>query len=89
METYRERKQSVYRVYARSFDDDRCPMLGDQALPTCLTFVADALNGIGAALPLRQRSFRAVPACRPPADGRLACLSPVRANDPDHPRPWT
>ena len=52
METYRERKQSLYRVYARSFDDDRCPMLGDQALPTCLAFVADALSGIGAVLDL-------------------------------------
>lgn len=52
METYGERKQSVYRVYARSFDDDRRLTLGDQALPTCLTFVADALSGIGAVLDL-------------------------------------
>ena len=32
METYRERKQSVYRAYAKSYDDDRRRMLGDQAL---------------------------------------------------------
>jgi SAM-dependent methyltransferase len=52
METYRERKQRVYRVYAKALDDDRRPTLGDQALPTCLTFVADALSGIGAVLDL-------------------------------------
>jgi ubiquinone/menaquinone biosynthesis C-methylase UbiE len=52
METYRERKQSVYRVYAKSFDADRHLATGDQALTTCLTFVADALSGIGAVLDL-------------------------------------
>jgi ubiquinone/menaquinone biosynthesis C-methylase UbiE len=52
METYRERKQSVYRVYAKSFDADRHPATGGQALTTCLTFVADALSGIGAVLDL-------------------------------------
>jgi ubiquinone/menaquinone biosynthesis C-methylase UbiE len=52
METYRERKQSVYRVYAKSYDDDRRLMLGDQALTARMTFIADALSGIGAVLDL-------------------------------------
>jgi ubiquinone/menaquinone biosynthesis C-methylase UbiE len=52
MQTYRERKQSVYRVYARSYDADRCLMLGDQALAARLTFVADALSGVSAILDL-------------------------------------
>jgi ubiquinone/menaquinone biosynthesis C-methylase UbiE len=52
METYRERKQSVYRVYAKSYDDDRRLMLGDQALAVRMTFVADALSGVSALLDL-------------------------------------
>ena len=52
METYRERKQSVYRAYAQSYDDDRRLRLGDQALTARMTFVADALSGVGAVLDL-------------------------------------
>jgi ubiquinone/menaquinone biosynthesis C-methylase UbiE len=52
METYRERKQRVYRRYAKSYDDDRRLMLGDQALTARMTFVADALSGISAVLDL-------------------------------------
>jgi ubiquinone/menaquinone biosynthesis C-methylase UbiE len=52
METYRERKQNVYRVYAKSYDDDRRLMLGDQALVARMTFVADALSGVSAVLDL-------------------------------------
>jgi ubiquinone/menaquinone biosynthesis C-methylase UbiE len=52
METYRERKQNVYRVYAKSYDDDRRLMLGDQALAARMTFVADALSGVSAVLDL-------------------------------------
>jgi ubiquinone/menaquinone biosynthesis C-methylase UbiE len=52
METYRERKQNVYRVYAKSYDDDRRLMLGDQALTARMTFVADALSGVSAVLDL-------------------------------------
>lgn len=52
METYRERKQNVYRIYAQSYDDDRRLMLGDQALEARLTFVADALSGVSAILDL-------------------------------------
>lgn len=52
METYRERKQSVYRVYAKSYDDDRRLMLSDQVLTARLTFVADALSGVSAILDL-------------------------------------
>jgi ubiquinone/menaquinone biosynthesis C-methylase UbiE len=52
METYRERKQSVYRIYARSYDDDRRLMLGDQTLTAGMTFIAEALSGIGAVLDL-------------------------------------
>jgi ubiquinone/menaquinone biosynthesis C-methylase UbiE len=52
METYRERKQSVYRVYAKSYDDDRRLMLAGQALTARMTFIADALSGIGAVLDL-------------------------------------
>jgi ubiquinone/menaquinone biosynthesis C-methylase UbiE len=52
MQTYRERKQRVYRVYARSYDDDRRLMLGDQALSARMTFVADALSGVSAVLDL-------------------------------------
>jgi hypothetical protein len=40
METYRERKQSIYRIYAKSYDDARCLMLGDQALTARMTRVA-------------------------------------------------
>ena len=52
MATYRERKQRVYRVYAKSHDDDRRRMLGDQALTARMTLIADALSGIGAVLDL-------------------------------------
>jgi ubiquinone/menaquinone biosynthesis C-methylase UbiE len=52
METYRERKQSVYRVYAKSYDDDRRLILGDQVLTARMTFVADALSGVSAILDL-------------------------------------
>ena len=52
MQTYRERKQSVYRVYAKFYADERRFMLGDQAVITGMTFVADALSGISAALDL-------------------------------------
>jgi ubiquinone/menaquinone biosynthesis C-methylase UbiE len=52
METYRERKQSIYRIYAKSYDDDRRLMLGDQALVARMTFVADALSGVSAVLDL-------------------------------------
>ena len=52
METYRDRKQSVYRVYAKSYDDDRRLMLGDQALTARMTFIADALGGLSAVLDL-------------------------------------
>jgi ubiquinone/menaquinone biosynthesis C-methylase UbiE len=52
METYRDRKQSVYRVYAKSYDDDRRLMLGDQALTARITFIADALSGLSAVLDL-------------------------------------
>jgi ubiquinone/menaquinone biosynthesis C-methylase UbiE len=52
METYRERKQSVYRLYAKSYADDRRLMLGDQALTARMTFVADALSGVSAVLDL-------------------------------------
>jgi ubiquinone/menaquinone biosynthesis C-methylase UbiE len=52
METYRDRKQSVYRVYAQSYDDDRRLMLGDQALTTRMTFIADVLSGVTAVLDL-------------------------------------
>lgn len=52
METYRERKQSVYRAYAKSYDDDRRLMLGDHALTARMTFIADALSGIDAVLDL-------------------------------------
>ena len=52
METYRERKQSVYRVYAKSYDDDRRLMVGDHALTARMTFVADALSGISTVLDL-------------------------------------
>src|SRR5919109_4659306 len=52
MATYRERKQSVYRVYAKSYDDDRRLMLAGQALTARMTFIADALSGIGAVLDL-------------------------------------
>lgn len=52
METYRDRKQSVYRVYAKSYDDDRRLRLGDQALTARMTFIADALSGVSAVLDL-------------------------------------
>jgi ubiquinone/menaquinone biosynthesis C-methylase UbiE len=52
METYRERKQNVYRIYAKSYDDDRRLMLGDHALASRMTFVADALSGVSAVLDL-------------------------------------
>jgi ubiquinone/menaquinone biosynthesis C-methylase UbiE len=52
METYRDRKQSVYRIYAKSYDDDRRLMLGDQALTARMTFIADALSGLSAVLDL-------------------------------------
>jgi ubiquinone/menaquinone biosynthesis C-methylase UbiE len=52
METYRARKQSVYRVYAKSYDDDRRLMLGGQVLTARMTFVADALSGVSAILDL-------------------------------------
>lgn len=52
METYRKRKQNVYRIYAQSYDDDRRLMLGDQALAARMTFVADALSGVSAVLDL-------------------------------------
>jgi ubiquinone/menaquinone biosynthesis C-methylase UbiE len=52
METSRERKQSIYRIYAKSYDDNRCLMLGDQTLTARMTFVADALSGISTALDL-------------------------------------
>jgi ubiquinone/menaquinone biosynthesis C-methylase UbiE len=52
MASYRERKQSVYRAYARSYDADRRLMLGDQALSARLTFVAEALSGVSAILDL-------------------------------------
>jgi ubiquinone/menaquinone biosynthesis C-methylase UbiE len=52
METYRERKQIVYRLYAKSYDDDRRQMIDDQALTTCLTFVADTLTRISTVLDL-------------------------------------
>jgi ubiquinone/menaquinone biosynthesis C-methylase UbiE len=52
METYRERKQSVYRAYAQSYDEDHPLMLGDQALTARLTFVADALSGVTTVLDL-------------------------------------
>lgn len=52
METYRERKQNVYRIYAKSYDDDRRLMLGDQALAARMTFVADTLSGVSAVLDL-------------------------------------
>jgi len=52
METYRERKRNVYRLYAKSYDDDRRLMLGDHALNARLTFVADALSSVSAILDL-------------------------------------
>ena len=52
METYRDRKQSVYRVHAKSYDDARRLMLGDQALTARMTFMADALSGLSAVLDL-------------------------------------
>jgi SAM-dependent methyltransferase len=52
METYRERKQRLYRLYAESSADERRLTLGDQALTAHLTFVADALSGISAVLDL-------------------------------------
>src|SRR5262245_42591318 len=52
METYRERKQSVYRLYAKAYDDDRRLMLGDQAMTARMMFVADALSGISSVLDL-------------------------------------
>ena len=52
MQTYRERKQSVYRIYAKSYDDDRHLRLGEQALTARMTFVADALSGVSAVLDL-------------------------------------
>jgi ubiquinone/menaquinone biosynthesis C-methylase UbiE len=52
METHRERKQNVYRIYAKSYDADRRLMLGDQALATPMTFVADTLSGAIAVLDL-------------------------------------
>jgi ubiquinone/menaquinone biosynthesis C-methylase UbiE len=52
MESYRERKQSIYRVYAQSYDADRRLMLGDYALSARLTFVADALSGVSTILDL-------------------------------------
>ena len=54
METYRERKQNVYRIYAKSYDDDRRLMLGDQALATRMTFVADTLSGVSVGIDLSQ-----------------------------------
>jgi len=50
VETYRARKQSVYREYARSYDEDRRLMLGGDALRTRIAFVADALGGVSAVL---------------------------------------
>jgi ubiquinone/menaquinone biosynthesis C-methylase UbiE len=52
MQTYRERKRSVYRAYAKSFDADRRLTLRDQAFTARMTFVADALSGVGAVLDL-------------------------------------
>jgi ubiquinone/menaquinone biosynthesis C-methylase UbiE len=52
METYRKRKQSVYRLYAKSYDDERRLSLGDQALTPRMTFVADTLSGVSAILDL-------------------------------------
>jgi ubiquinone/menaquinone biosynthesis C-methylase UbiE len=52
MQSYREHKQSVYRFYARSYDDDRHRLHSEQALTACLTFVADALSGVSAVLDL-------------------------------------
>jgi len=52
METYRERKQSVYRAYAKSYDDDRRLSRGDQALTARISLVADALSGVSAILDL-------------------------------------
>ena len=65
METYRDRKQSVYRVYAKSYDDDRRLMLGDQALTTRMTFIADALSGFSAVLDLGASPARRLLAYRP------------------------
>ena len=52
MEKYRERKQSVYRTYAKSCGGDRRLIFGDQALAARLSPVADALSGVGAILDL-------------------------------------
>ena len=52
MQTYRERKQSVYRTYAKSYDDDRRLVGGDQALTARISLVADALSGVSAILDL-------------------------------------
>jgi ubiquinone/menaquinone biosynthesis C-methylase UbiE len=52
MESYRERKQSLYRAYAKSYAAERRPMLGDPALHARRTFVADALSGVSTILDL-------------------------------------
>jgi ubiquinone/menaquinone biosynthesis C-methylase UbiE len=52
MKTYRERKQIAYRLYAKSYDDDRRLMVGNHALSAGMTLVADALSGIGNVLDL-------------------------------------
>lgn len=52
MRTYRERKQSVYREYAKSYDDDRRLMLGEHALTARIAFVAETLSGVSAILDL-------------------------------------
>lgn len=52
MESYRERKQSVYRGYVQSSESDCRLMLGEHALGTGLTFVADALSSVSTILDL-------------------------------------
>jgi ubiquinone/menaquinone biosynthesis C-methylase UbiE len=52
MESYRERKQSIYRLYAQSYTTDRQLMFRTPALSTRLTFLADALSGAGTILDL-------------------------------------
>lgn len=52
MESYRERKQNVYRLYAKSYDDDRRLVLDDHAPAARLTFVADTLSGVSGVLDL-------------------------------------
>lgn len=52
LETYHQRKQTVYREYVKSYDDDRRLMVSEQALTARIAFVTGALSDVRAVLDL-------------------------------------